>query len=314
MLMRMAKSFSFQTEGTSDLSRLVAGDHLTFLAVRFKYLSEAPISRLKTPGRLKGVVLSVHLTTDDAHTVQGCAVMVAPGLALCAAHVFRDETDRLRAGSLKALVVGTAEHGNELWNLRYVTFVPNTEICILSLSCISGLSADRTFRQASLTTRWPRLGERLVLVAFKAEESDCTNWKAGDRIRTYTLACAGKVTQHFHKGRGRMLPGPSIEVDFESWLGMSGGPVFDEDGWLVGVLSSSLSSADRNAPSFVSLVFPALPHPFPGGWMDPGPDVVRSLLTMADAECVVERREAVNTTYLEDGRISGCVYETWHDR
>ena len=111
-----------------------------------------------------------------------------------------------------------------------------------------------------------------------------------------------------------MLPGLCIEVDFESWLGMSGGPVFDEDGWLVGVLSTSLSSTDRNAPSFVSLVFPALPHPFPGGWLDPGPDVVRSLLTMATAECFVERREAVKTTYLEDGRISGCVYNTWRDR
>lgn len=310
----MTTSYRFQADVTSDLATLTEGDYLSFSSVRLNYLTEAPVTSLKSPGRLKGIVLSIHLTTDNSHTVQGCAVMVAPGIALCAAHVFREEIDRLRAGKLKALVVGTAEHGNELWNLRFITFVPNTEICILSLSLCTGLPPDRTFRQASITTRWPRKGEKLLLVAFKAEEEDCINWKFGGRIRTYTLACAGRVTQHFHKGRGSMLPGPCVEADFESWLGMSGGPVFDEDGWLVGVLSTSLSSADSNSPSFVSLAFPALPHPFSGGWMDPGHDVVRSLLTMAHRECTIERSEAVTATYLDDGQISGCNYVTWHDR
>lgn len=310
----MTRRVSFEASKTSDLAALEIGDCLHFSAVKFKYLSESPISRLRTPGHLQGVVLSIHVTTDDSHKIPGCAVMIAPGVALCATHVFRDDVGNLEAGRLRALCVGTAKHGNELWNLRHVTFVPNTELCILSLSLIDGISPDRTFHQASITTRWPRKGERLVLVAFKAEQEDCINWKPGDKVRTHTLACAGSVMQHFPGGRGRMLPGPCLEVDFESWAGMSGGPVFDEDGWLVGLLSVSLGTAEGNSPSFVSLAFSALAHPFRQGWMIPSPDEERSLLLMAEPECVIEGREMVRPTFSENGTVSGCTYTTWQDR
>lgn len=309
----MTAKFSFDVDRTSDLAALEVGDRLAFAPVKPQYLSEAAISRLKTPGRLKGIVLSVHLTSDDSHRIEGSAVMVAPGIALCASHVFRGNVDRLMAGELKVLCVGTSHHGNELWNIRHVTFVPNTDICILSLSLIDGLPPDRIFHQASITTRTPRSGERLFAVAFKAEDADCIDWKPGQKIRTYMLACAGRVTQHFLSGRGNMPPGPCIEVDLESWSGMSGGPVFDEAGWLVGVLSSSMSSADNNAPSFVSLALSALAHPFKGGWMDPGADVVRSLLSMTGTQCLIEKPEAIRASS-QDGRIVGCIYTTWQTR
>lgn len=310
----MTKKFSFEADRTSDLAALEVGDSLTFAPVKAQYLSEAAVSRLKTAGLLNGIVLSVHLTSDDSHRIEGSAVMVAGGVALCASHVFKADVDRLMAGELKVLCVGTSPHGNELWNIRHITLVPNTDICILSLSLVCGIPPDKTFHQASITTRTPRSGERLFVVAFKAEDEDCINWKPGQRIRTHILACAGRVTQHFLSGRGNMPPGPCIEVDFESWPGMSGGPVFDEDGWLVGVLSSSLSSGDNYAPSFVSLALSALAHPFKGGWMDPGPNVVHSLLSMTGTPCLIEKPEAVRERYLEDGRIAGYVYTTWQTR
>lgn len=311
----MITKFSFEADRTSDLAALEVGDYLHFAPVKAKNLSEAPLSRLETPGRLKGIVLSVHLTSGDSHRVQGCAVMVAPGVALCASHVFQGDIDRLLAGELNVLCVGTADHGNELWNIRHVTFVPNTDVCILSLSLVDGLPPNRTFHQASVTTRVPRSGERLFVVAFKAEDEDCIQWKPGQKIRTNILACAGKVTQHFLCGRDRhMMPGACIEVDFDSWGGMSGGPVFDEEGWLIGVLSSSMASGEDSSPSFVSLAMAALAYPFKGGWMDPGPGVVRSLLSMSGKLCTIERPESIAASYTEDGRIREFVYTTWQTR
>ena len=303
--------FSFEAHMSSDLAALQGGDYLQFSAVHPKYLSELPLSRLKTPGRLRGIVLSVHMTTEDSHRIQGCAVMVAPGVALCASHVFRDETGHMLSGKLKVLCVGTADHGNELWNIRNVTFVPNTDVCILSLSLIDGLPPDRTFRQASVTTRTPRLRERLFVIAFKAEEEDCINWKPGQKIRTNILVSAGEVTQHFPFGRGQMPPGACIEVDFASWSGMSGGPVFDEEGWLVGVLSSSLATSEDRRPSFVSLATSALACPFIGGWIDPGPGITRSLLSMSGTQCTIERPESI-TTSAENGDLH--VFTTWQTR
>ena len=149
---------TFQAENTSDLAALQVGEYLKFSAARVHYSSDSEISRLKTWGRLKGTVLSVNLTSKKSHRVEGSAVLVAPGIALCAAHVFQAHLDGLMSGELRALCIGVSEHGNELWGLRGIKFVPNTDICILTLSLINGLPPDRTFYQASITTRTPRLG------------------------------------------------------------------------------------------------------------------------------------------------------------
>lgn len=306
---------TFQADITSDLSTLQVGEYLRFSSARMSYLSDSEISRLKTWGRLKGTVLAVNLTSKSSHRVEGSAVLVAPGIALCAAHVFHAHIERLVSGELQTLCIGVSEHGNELWGLRGIKFVPNTDVCILTLSLINGLPPDRTFHQASITTRTPRRGERLFVVAFKAEEEDCDNWTEGQKIRQNVLVCAGQVTQHFMKGRDRvMLPGPAIEVDFESWAGMSGGPVFDEEGWLVGVLSSSVSGQHCDSPSFVSLAISALACRFTGGWPDPGSHVVRSLLSMSGKGCEVERPESIVASYPDDKQMTSYIYTTWQAR
>ena len=86
---------TFQADSSSDLAALQVGEYLKFTDVRVRYLSEAGISRLKTWGRLRGTVLGVNLTSTNEHRVEGSAVMVAPGIALCASHVFQGHLDRL---------------------------------------------------------------------------------------------------------------------------------------------------------------------------------------------------------------------------
>ncbi len=50
------------------------------------------------------------------------------------------------------------------------------------------------------------------------------------------------------------MPSVCIEVAMECWGGMSGGPVYNKDGRLVGIVSSSLDSG----PAYVTLVWDAM--------------------------------------------------------
>ena len=58
---------------------------------------------------------------------------------------------------------------------------------------------------------------------------------------------------------------------------MSGGPVVDDQGWVVGVLAKGMAGGT----SYLALAYPALAAQFEGGWPDPGEGVTRTLLTMS---------------------------------
>ena len=50
------------------------------------------------------------------------------------------------------------------------------------------------------------------------------------------------------------MPSTCIEVSMESWGGMSGGPVYNKDGRLLGVVSSSFDGG----PTYVTLIWDAM--------------------------------------------------------
>jgi hypothetical protein len=55
-----------------------------------------------------------------------------------------------------------------------------------------------------------------------------------------------------------MAPGPAIEVACATPGGLSGGPAFDKNGMLVGILSGSVNHSDNDGHAQVSLLIPAL--------------------------------------------------------
>lgn len=73
-------------------------------------------------------------------------------------------------------------------------------------------------------------------------------------------ATSGQVTDVFPLGRDRvMYPFPCFQVNARFDHGMSGGPVFDESGKLVGIICGSLQSSDlEETISYVAAIWPAL--------------------------------------------------------
>lgn len=261
----------------------------------------------------EGLVLAVTFTTNDTHQILGSAVMVAPGIALSVNHVVEEHVTDLRRGRLGMMCVGIASHGAQGWRVKYVTCIDGTDICILSLEYMTDLPPKRTLYQSTITTRVPAPGEQLVMAGFQAAERTFARYSnRPDELAASLFVSSGAVTDDYPRGRGVTKPWPALGVDCPSIPGMSGGPAFDARGYLVGVISSSLSNGDGQepGPTFVAVNWPALGQPFPGMWPPlSNADGPKSLLDLAGSLCVIERPDTVRAAQ-QNGRTM-IEYSLW---
>lgn len=172
------------------------------------------------------------------------------------------------------------------------------------------IGSGETLFLTRITTRLPVVGEELLLCGFRA--SFMTFPRDTTQFAGQVLISSGNVTARYPLGRDRvMMPWPCLEVSCASWGGMSGGPVYDCHGMLVGILSTSVESGDHAGPSFVSLAWPALGVEFEGGW--PGPLFPKpTRLVELDARlCVIDRPDAIR---LRGDPVTGSLtteYRVW---
>lgn len=289
------------------------GDTLTFQPIGVELLPGSETVFVERPDALNGVVLTVHFADGDTHDVDGTAVLVAPGVALTAKHVIEPHWDRLVNGDKHSMCIGITPTGMNGWTVKKVTLLTELDIAILGLELNSEMPPDRTFRQTVISTRLPRIGDRLQVVGFRANSATRSfEGESGYGVDGAMLVSAGIVRERYPHGRDRvMLPWPVLEVDCPTWGGMSGGPVFDEHGHLIGLLCSSFSVEEGDGMSYVSLLWPALGVKFEGGWpaaMFPEP---RTLLQMSPQTCQIERPEAVTTVFDEATGQTMTRYSIW---
>ena len=79
-----------------------------------------------------GVLLSVHFLHDEWSTVEGSAVMIAPGIAFAAAHVIEPLMPHVMASELRIFCVGYTPFGPRYWRVGQVTKLNNSDIMNLS--------------------------------------------------------------------------------------------------------------------------------------------------------------------------------------
>jgi serine protease Do len=91
---------------------------------------------------------------------------------------------------------------------------------------------------------YPKAGEVVFAVGYPELSLQALH---GDKIERYLregmFGVYGTVTNLYPNGRGRASPGFEVEADWPS--GMSGGPVFNQLGEVIGVVSSSLPPSDE---------------------------------------------------------------------
>ena len=234
---------------------LIAGEKLTFAAKRLFF--EGSNGDYMPVGSQLGILLALSFRDDSGHHTTGSAAMVGPGLAVCAAHVLQDQgyAEKLASGETTLVAQAPLPGGMLLWTVLRFSLVPNADLAVLSLTLSSSFPENRHFDFASITTRMPAVGDELTITGLSAiRRTEAVS--SATHLEMVPGCVKGLVIDSYPEGRDRaMLPGPCFAVDCDARGGMSGGPVFDSRGHLVGVVSSSY---EGGATTFVSHVWPAL--------------------------------------------------------
>lgn len=196
---------------------------------------------------------------DDKLTSIGSGIMIGPGMVLTASHVF-DEFPK--TGSGPVLLSFLPDNKARAWlptgivtcsgPSKYRPDDPEckivSDLTILSCDLHSDAHLEHPQSLVPLELCLPLPGSRLWAVGYRHGAFD------GDTALVSPLVTSGLVTNVFPHGRGERMPSSCIEIDMESLGGMSGGPVFNEDGRIVGIVSSSFDGG----PTYVTLVWDAM--------------------------------------------------------
>lgn len=259
----------------------------------------------------EGMLVHVAFMDKTFQRVEGSGVLIGPGVVLCATHVVSPHLDRLMAGAEVATCFGISSHGLQIWNVRKITVVPSTDITILGLELISALPPEETFIQSVITTRTPVIGEQLTICGFKAGEAEFRRNENGVEASGDMWVCKGEVVEVYQQGRDRaMIPWPALAVEVPSRGGMSGGPVYDCHGLLVGLLCSSVDYEDGAGISYVSMLWPALTARFEGVWPAGLYRGAQSLLELDRRLFAIDRPDAIEVRYEHPDRVH-TKYREW---
>jgi hypothetical protein len=204
-----------------------------------------------------GALAAIVMRDAAGTTAMRTAVMIAPGLAVTAAHVLGPLEDII-AGNVALLMVSPRQGGLDLWRVHKLSAAPDSDVAYVSVSLASPIDAEWQLTTIPVTTRMPELGESVHLVGlrFLAPAIDNT-----DRVslRGELHAARGEVVATHHPIRDPVLmPFPTIEVSCGSLGGMSGGAVLDDDGFLLGVTSRGFDAPDGLGPTFAAWTVGAL--------------------------------------------------------
>ena len=249
---------------------LPIGFELNTNFVRFPAYDTGGIVSIRNWDVFRGVLTAFHFEEGDRHRVTGSGVLVGPGIIIGATHVVEPEAPRMVTREIGGIISAFTSSGMMLWHPQRVVADPSSDIAIITASCATDLPQGNQLSLASMSSRVPAVGELAMIVGFRPRQNE---FERSDRLSALTgdvFVSSGRVTQVFPNGRDRaVLPWPVVEVDCPTLGAMSGGPVFNATGHLIGVLATSFESDDSRGPSYVSLLGPALMMRFRPVWPVP---------------------------------------------
>ncbi|CAB5657022.1 V8-like Glu-specific endopeptidase [Aeromonas hydrophila] len=211
---------------------------------------------------LQGLIVAIGFIDNEANNVIGSGIMIAPGLCLTATHVI-EETKQKHAllysfPNKENIRIWAPEdfHAQKKISVEALPFQKSeprySDVGILSYSPFSKFSDNNEYLFSPIEVSIPKVGERVWGCGYREVFND-----GAPTIAFYVTS--GIVTEHYLEGRGSHINGPCIEVAMQALGGMSGGPVFNTYGRIIGVISSCLEGQQDNmGPTYVSLVWTSL--------------------------------------------------------
>jgi hypothetical protein len=198
----------------------------------------------------------------------GTAIALAPNLILTAKHVVDGlwqqhhlrRPDKMADSAIIAFQVLPGAAG-ALWYAKNAYYSLHTDLVLLDVFPYSESASDYKWRKVVINFAPPHVGQTIVGFGYsggRIEESGdqplALRWDAHPRTTQ------GRVVAVHHAGRDRGLCSfPCFEMSARTEPGMSGGPLFDENGRLCGlVCGGGLDREDGTAIRYGTLLWPLL--------------------------------------------------------
>lgn len=185
--------------------------------------------------------------------VLGTATFIAPGMALTAAHVLNQLSRRekpLAPGEIKysgtsLLTYAARSSGAHTETQLMLAGVPSfySDVAFLNLRATSGPAGPS--ERLTLTVSPPAVGS--TVVAFGRPNK----YLADSHLGAKCIRIISRVVELHHIGRDQRLPFACFRTDHDFAGGMSGGPVFNADGHVCGLVCSGA------VEPYVALLWPA---------------------------------------------------------
>ena len=223
--------------------------------VTAQYSAEDGLGPLNSMHEAGDSIVAIAKGGDDGMTIIGSGVLVAPGLILTATHVLDD----FKGNGHSPILTTFLPNGSRVWLPHDVCTISGpsafeggrkkvSDMSLLSCTLNSDALSDKPLMLAPMKVALPLIGERLWAFGFRHQLiKDCIP-------SVCPFVSSGRVSGVFPNGRGEHMPSSCIEVDMDTLGGMSGGPVVNDEGELVGIVSSSF----EGGPSYITLIWDAL--------------------------------------------------------
>lgn len=203
----------------------------------------------------------------DLRHVMGTAVRVGSNIAITAKHVIAeclgiqapDEGNHnIDVGFNISAIQFVSASQAVVWDVRKIFGSAHTDIAFLLMAPRWDPPPDPAAGPAAkMDLRPPRHGARISAFGYangNVEVSDAIEARLDPRTSV------GEVIDVHPTGRDRRLPFPCFQTNARFDGGMSGGPVFTDEGRLCGLVCSNMPpfSSDEDHVSYVALLWPSL--------------------------------------------------------